>query len=131
MVDVGEDVLVTGSISQVRPGDWWRHLMAGGVAGAVSRTSTAPVDRLKVLLQAHASRSNNLGMLTGFQHMLDEGGVMSLWRGNGINVLKIIPEAAFKFALYEQVVLRFCNNSSSFDVLPPTPSLDYIQTSLM
>lgn len=53
MVDVGEDVLMT---SQTRIGDWWRHLLAGGVAGAVSRTSTAPVDRLKVMLQV-SSRS--------------------------------------------------------------------------
>lgn len=105
IIDVGEDALVPDDFtdSEIQSGMWWRHLVAGAAAGAVSRTCTAPLDRLKVILQVHGSHSNNLGIVTGFNHMLQEGGMKSLWRGNGINVIKIAPESAIKFMAYEQI----------------------------
>ncbi|KAJ1525449.1 hypothetical protein ONE63_010260 [Megalurothrips usitatus] len=101
-LDIGEDMNVPDDFTQneMVTGMWWRHLVAGGVAGAVSRTCTAPLDRLKVYLQVHGTKST--GIKTCLQHMLREGGFWSLWRGNGINVLKIAPESAIKFMSYEQ-----------------------------
>ena len=50
---VGEDIGVPDDFTDqdMVTGMWWRHLVAGGVAGAVSRTCTAPLDRLKIFLQ--------------------------------------------------------------------------------
>lgn len=39
------------TMEEKQTGMWWRHLVAGGGAGAVSRTCTAPLDRLKVMMQ--------------------------------------------------------------------------------
>lgn len=40
------DVLEEGN-----EGVWWKFLLSGAMAGAVSRTGTAPLDRAKVYMQ--------------------------------------------------------------------------------
>ncbi|XP_063332785.1 mitochondrial adenyl nucleotide antiporter SLC25A24-like isoform X2 [Pelmatolapia mariae] len=106
MVDIGEQLTVPDEFSEEekKSGFVWRQLMAGAMAGSVSRTGTAPLDRLKVFRQVHGSSDFKGNVLSNFQTMVKEGGIWSLWRGNGINVLKIAPETAIKFAAYEQVL---------------------------
>ncbi|XP_021513982.1 mitochondrial adenyl nucleotide antiporter SLC25A24 isoform X2 [Meriones unguiculatus] len=103
-IDIGDSLTIPDEFTEdeKKSGQWWRQLLAGGVAGAVSRTSTAPLDRLKVMMQVHGSKSMNI--FGGFQQMVKEGGIRSLWRGNGTNVIKIAPETAVKFWAYEQVL---------------------------
>lgn len=50
---VNEGVIVSKKVNEeeLKSQMLWRHLLAGGVAGAVSRTATAPLDRLKIFLQ--------------------------------------------------------------------------------
>lgn len=53
MVDIGEQLTVPDEFSEEekKSGFVWRQLMAGAIAGSVSRTGTAPLDRLKVFRQ--------------------------------------------------------------------------------
>ncbi|XP_037899016.1 calcium-binding mitochondrial carrier protein SCaMC-3 isoform X3 [Glossina fuscipes] len=101
-LDIGEDMNVPDDFTQIelQSGMWWRHLAAGGIAGAVSRTCTAPLDRIKVFLQVQTQKT---AISDSLRYMLQEGGLRSMWRGNGINVLKIAPESAIKFAAYEKI----------------------------
>lgn len=104
VLDIGESLSIPDEFTEEEKtsGMWWKQLSAGAMAGAVSRTGTAPLDRMKVFMQVHSSKSNKISLVSGFKQMLKEGGVASLWRGNGINVLKIAPETAIKFMAYEQ-----------------------------
>ncbi|GAN08169.1 calcium-binding mitochondrial carrier protein SCaMC-1-like isoform X3 [Mucor ambiguus] len=78
------------------------YLLAGGIAGAVSRTCTAPFDRLKVYLITHSSTPQNpLTLATAVRSIYSHGGWKSFFVGNGLNVMKIIPESAIKFYSYE------------------------------
>lgn len=86
-------------------------LAAGGMAGAVSRTATAPVDRLKVMMQAGDKAATSV--VAGFRNIRAESGWMGFYRGNGTNVLKIVPESASKFFSYSwfsRVVASDANN---------------------
>ncbi len=50
-LDLGESPYGAPEDSVTQGGQWWKNLIAGGVAGAVSRTATAPFDRLKIVMQ--------------------------------------------------------------------------------
>ncbi|XP_077188940.1 mitochondrial adenyl nucleotide antiporter SLC25A24 isoform X1 [Paroedura picta] len=110
VLDIGDSLTIPDEFTEEekKTGQWWRQLLAGGVAGAVSRTGTAPLDRLKVMMQVHGSKSK-MNIAGGLQQMVKEGGVRSLWRGNGVNVVKIAPETAIKFWAYEQYKKMFRN----------------------
>ncbi|KAM9856804.1 mitochondrial adenyl nucleotide antiporter SLC25A24 isoform 2-T3 [Aulostomus maculatus] len=105
MLDIGEQLTVPDEFSEEerKSGLVWRQLMAGAMAGSISRTGTAPLDRLKVFRQVYGSSAFKGNVVSSFQYMVKEGGLQSLWRGNGINVLKIAPETAIKFTAYEKI----------------------------
>ncbi|KKY19033.1 putative calcium dependent mitochondrial carrier protein [Diplodia seriata] len=95
------------------------YFAAGGVAGIVSRTTTAPLDRLKVYLIAQTSTAETAvqaaksgapvvaakqgakSLLVASKELWAAGGMRSLYAGNGLNVVKVMPESAVKFGAFE------------------------------
>jgi len=80
-----------------------KSLVAGGIAGGVSRTAVAPLERLKILLQVqnpHSIKYN--GTVQGLQYIWRTEGLHGLFKGNGTNCARIVPNSAVKFFSYEQ-----------------------------
>ncbi|UKZ95267.1 uncharacterized protein TrAFT101_010115 [Trichoderma asperellum] len=96
------------------------YFLAGAIAGGVSRTATAPLDRLKVylLVNTNSGAETAIGALKqgrvidalrnaarpfsdAMKDLYRSGGIRSFFAGNGLNVIKIMPETAIKFGSYE------------------------------
>lgn len=89
---------------------WLRSFTAGGLAGAIAKTSVAPLDRVKVLMQtsslhalSHISRSGTPypSILSCLAHITKSDGPTGLFRGNGAMVARIFPYAAVQYTAFE------------------------------
>jgi solute carrier family 25 (adenine nucleotide translocator) protein 4/5/6/31 len=87
-------------------------LAAGGVAGGISKTVVAPIERVKLLLQVQAASTQikepYTGIVNCFTRVAREQGVLSFWRGNAANVIRYFPTQALNFAFkdkYKQIFL--------------------------
>lgn len=76
--------------------------LAGGVAGAVSRTVVSPLERLKILFQIQSAGriEYKLPVGQGLMKMWRDEGWRGFMRGNGANCIRIIPYSAVQFASY-------------------------------
>lgn len=68
-------------------------LAAGGFAGAFAKTMTAPFDRVKILCQTGRSPKPTAAV----KEVWNSQGVMGFWKGNGVSVLRIIPNRGVLF----------------------------------
>ncbi len=91
----------TASGLAVSAGISWKSLVAGGIAGAVSRTIVSPMERLKLLFQMQGVPPKYTGVFQGLRLIHTEDGLKGFFRGNLSNVIRITPASAFQFFFYD------------------------------
>jgi solute carrier family 25 (adenine nucleotide translocator) protein 4/5/6/31 len=83
------------------PNHLW-NFFSGGMAGIISKTLAAPIERVKLLLQTEKendklSRRYN-GITDCVKRIWKEEGFIAFWRGNGANVIRYFPTQALNFS---------------------------------
>ncbi|XP_066180491.1 solute carrier family 25 member 16 isoform X3 [Sylvia atricapilla] len=81
---------------------WLRSFIAGGVAGCCAKTTTAPLDRVKILLQAHNHHYRHLGVFSTLCAVPKKEGYLGLYKGNGAMMIRIFPYGAIQFMAFDQ-----------------------------
>jgi hypothetical protein len=77
-----------------------RQLLAGAISGAVTKTAIAPLERVKILLQVQGMKGEQKyrGVMRTMMIVIREEGMLALYKGNGANVARVIPNYAVKFS---------------------------------
>ncbi|MED6169446.1 hypothetical protein PIB30_021437 [Stylosanthes scabra] len=83
------------------------QLLAGGVAGALAKTCTAPLARLTILFQVQGMHSNvatlrKLSILSEASRIIHEEGFRAFWKGNLVTIAHRLPYSSVNFYAYEQ-----------------------------
>jgi solute carrier family 25 (adenine nucleotide translocator) protein 4/5/6/31 len=100
-----------------------KDLAAGGVSGAIAKTATAPIERVKLLIQTQDANPKIMsgevprytGIVNCFTRVSSEQGFFSFWRGNVANIMRYFPTQAFNFAFKDTIKDLFPNYSPKTD----------------
>jgi len=79
-------------------------LISGAIAGSLSRTLTAPLELYKMQLQ------NSFIPHSTIRAVLKKEGIRYLWKGNGINCMRLAPQYSINFAVFNHVKNNLLTN---------------------
>lgn len=99
----------------------FKQLLCGGAAGTIARTTVAPVDRIKILMQtAFVQKKTHLygSMGQTVRHIIKEDGIVGLWRGNLTNCIRVAPHAAVQFVTYDKIKINLIGSSDGKMSIP-------------
>jgi len=94
---------------------WATDFCLGGVSGAFAKTLTAPIERVKLVIQTQDAnpliRSGEVKRYTGigncFSRIHAEQGMSAFWRGNFTNCIRYFPTQAFNLSFKDSIKKMF------------------------
>jgi hypothetical protein len=105
------------SIKEAELPSTYETMVAGGIAGSIGKTVTAPLSRLTILYQVgplinvfnnDANNSSlashikpNDSLITNARRLIQKEGILSMWRGNLTTVIHRFPYSAINFTTFE------------------------------
>lgn len=92
--------------------DTTKLLVCGGIAGAFSKSCTAPLARLTILNQLQGTNAvpgwhaslGRASIWSSLRRIVATEGVTALWKGNGVTIIHRLPYSAVNFYAYEQIM---------------------------
>lgn len=96
---------------------------AGAIAGAAAKSVTAPLDRIKLLMQTHGLRAGQesakkaIGFIEAIALIGKEEGIKGYWKGNLPQVIRIIPYSAVQLFAYETYKNLFRGDNKELSVI--------------
>merc|ERR1711887_245849 len=104
-------------------GGFLQDFLAGGISGAIAKTCTAPIERVKLIIQTQDANPKIIsgevprytGIVNCFTRVSAEQGISAFWRGNFVNVLRYFPTQAFNFAFKDTIKAMFPKYSPKKD----------------
>jgi hypothetical protein len=101
-------------------------LFAGACAGMLSRTCSAPFERLKILGQCS---SEPIDYIEEFKRIHKRDGPRAFWRGNMTNCISIAPNSAIQFLMFD-LLNKYSSRSFKSDAGCEQPSNNFLNGGL-
>ncbi|KAK8630025.1 hypothetical protein V6N13_078836 [Hibiscus sabdariffa] len=78
------------------------ELITAGASTTISKTTVAPLERIKILLQTRAEGFHSIGVYGSLKKPVKNEGLKGLYKANGVSISRMLPHSIFHYMTYEQ-----------------------------
>ena len=125
MVDPSETMKESNLISKSQKTLHFLHydqadstFICGAVAGMVSKTCIAPIERIKMTFQVSKETFTYAAARQRGRDLIHKGGFFSMWKGHSTTLLRVAPYAGFSYTFHDYTEHLFKKKLQS-NILPP------------